>query len=56
MWPTTSEAHDAHMLNNDDLTKVLVRERQRDLARIATNQRFARLVRRGRRERNPRKA
>lgn len=38
---------------NDDLTKTLVRDHQRDLVRIARNDRFSRLVRRTRRKRNP---
>jgi hypothetical protein len=52
MCPATSEAHAHHMMN-DDLTRTLVRERQRDLARIASSSRLTRRFRRIRRKRNP---
>jgi hypothetical protein len=52
MCRATSEAHAEHMMN-DDLTKTLVRERQRDLARTASSVRFARRFRRTRRKRSP---
>lgn len=38
---------------NDDLTKTLVRERQQDMARIASGNRFARRLRRVRRKQDP---
>jgi|RhiMetdeSRZDD1v2_1073273.scaffolds.fasta_scaffold803314_1 hypothetical protein len=41
---------------NDDLTRTLVRERQRDIARLATSSRFTRRVRRVLRKRNPTEA
>ncbi len=55
MCRATSEAH-ADLMMNDDLTRTMVRDRQRDLARaasISSTSRLTRRVLRRRRKRNP---